>query len=143
MSFIRVEGDVLSGRCLAPVYVGHPVNFAHGIHLTALLDSGATGSAVTELVARSLALPVVGSANVHSAAFGGGAINRYSAQLEFWAYGLDIARCALALSHFPLVTMVSPMSGIQLLIGMDILGGARSFQVTGDRWTLTWDGTGR
>jgi predicted aspartyl protease len=140
LTFVRIEGDVLSGRCLAPVYIANSVNFAHGIHLTALLDSGATGSAVTEFIAKSLSLPIVGSANVQSAAFGGGAINRYSAHLEFWAYGLDIAKCAIALDQVPLVTMVAPMSGIQLLIGMDILGAARSFQVKGDRWTITWDG---
>ena len=139
MSFIRIEGDVLSGRCLAPVYVGHPVSYAKGIHLTALLDTGATNSAATEFVAQALGLPVVGQTALHAPLAGQVPINRYAAQLEFWSYGLDTQSVAYVARHAQLVSYVQPMSGIQLLIGMDILGRARSFHVEGDRWTLTWD----
>lgn len=138
MSFIRVEGDVFSGRCLAPVYVAPPENFAGGIHLTALLDSGATNSAITQSIARSVNLPIIGSAQVHSAAFGGHAIDCFAAHLEFWRYGLDINATALV-TQLSMVTLVNPMSGIQLLIGMDVLGAAKSFEIEHDRWTLSWD----
>lgn len=138
MSFIRIDGDVLSGRCLAPVYVGHPVNYAHGMHLTALLDTGATDSAITEFVARALGLPIIGQAALHAPHAGQVTINRYAAQLEFWKYGIEIGEAAHVARNAPLVSYVQPMSGIQLLIGMDILGRAQSFQIDGDRWTLSW-----
>jgi len=84
-----ITAPVTAGRCLCSVLISAPRDLFNGVMLTALVDTGATRSAVTMRAAEFVGLPAIGQTILSSAAVGAQSIPTWGADLELWAPGFS------------------------------------------------------
>lgn len=131
-----VDDDVRAARCLVPMSVYPPGREENSLNITALIDTGASQSAITPLMASVAQLPVVNGSHVSAPGTSYMPVLIYLATLELWKPGYDPGQAAHVFPDIRLTTLLSPVNGIHLLLGMDLLRQA-SFSLEPDgRWIL-------
>ena len=131
-----VDDDVRAARCLVPIAVYPPGRPDLSLNITALIDTGASESAISVAMASVAQLQVVNTKAVSGP--GGQWVNApvYAAKLELWKPGYEPNEAAHVFPEAQIIAMMAPVGGIHLLLGMDLLRQA-SFSLQPDgRWLL-------
>lgn len=126
---------VRAGRCLAPLVIYPPGRPFQSMTLCGLIDTGANQSAIDARIAEALGLPAVGQRLVSPASGQPVSCPSYGATIEFWlqGFGADALPRTVELS-----TLVHPMAGGTMLIGMDILKAGEFGLHASGIWDFTY-----
>ncbi len=131
-----VNDEVRAARCIVPVSIYPPGMPGQSVAVSALIDTGATASAITQRFAGFVGLPMLGQELV-SGSGRSAVVPMYQADLEIWKPGYDTSQ-AHVFKGRRLTTLLSAVVGFHVLLGMDILE-RNAFLIDPDgRWTLTF-----
>lgn len=126
----RLSGQVANGReCILELRLSHPGETDHSKArvVRAIIDTGATNSAIREDIALSAGLPVIGTQLVDTASTGGKAIPCDTFLGKLWL-GQPIVTTVKELTVMPLKD--------EMLFGMDaLLGGILTVDMVAGIWS--------
>lgn len=136
MGEILVDGDILAGRCLTHVAIYPPGRYTECLKVTALIDTGAMSTAISAPLANFAGLQVVGRTFVMGSGHSRVA-HQYVTDLEWWGPGFKPS-AAHVVRGAVVAELLSPIVGIHMLIGMDLLDGATTLLTPDNRWKITF-----
>lgn len=130
-----LHGNNFANRCIIPTFVSAPGQIHNGIHLSGLIDTGASQSAITVAAAQFVSLPVSGENHVMGSGMAANA-STYAAHVELWSQGPS-TEPIFNYDQQIFATMLSAVVGFHLLIGMDILSQFEFEMSSSGTWSLS------